>query len=266
MTTPIESVVLCEGVHDRAFWKGWLSHLGCKDARPVLPAGGFGNASDPFGTVVDKGQFAFLTPSGAFVRVRPCNGDKGVLSELKRRLTGRTTHALRRLVVGLDVDADVAQPEALDARIGALRDKVRARVQQADDAAHADADGDLVIDDGATLVSVVFWSAADEPTPELPTQQVLERLVCAALRAAYPDRAANVSAWLGSRKAAPSGTAGLAKEHAWSHMAGWYAAHDCDDFYQNVWRDPAVAAQLEARLRASGAWRVAAALASEPAP
>ena len=26
-----ESVILCEGYYDRAFWAGWLTHLGCTD-------------------------------------------------------------------------------------------------------------------------------------------------------------------------------------------------------------------------------------------
>jgi len=254
-SAPAESVVLCEGVHDRAFWKGWLSHLGCRDARPDLPAGGLGKARDPFGKAVEQGQFAFLSPTDAFVRVRPCNGDKGVLAELKKRLAYRTTEALPRLVVGLDVDADLASPEV----IGRIRGSVEKRVRQADPAATTASDGDFSVDGGATLVSVVLWSAADSETPELPARQTLERLVCAALRAAYPERAAAVAAWLSARPAPPPSTP---KEHAWSHMAGWYADKSCDEFYQAVWRDDAVARQLRARLEASGAWRVAAALAA----
>ena len=45
-------------------------------------------------------------------------------------------------------------------------------------------------------------------------------------------------------------------------MAGWYAAHNCDDFYQAVWRDPDVAKQFEVDLRGSGAWQIAEALAA----
>jgi hypothetical protein len=255
MTTPAESVVLCEGVHDRAFWKGWLSHLRCRDARPDLPAGGFGKARDPFGKIVEQGQFAFLSPAGSFVRVRPCNGDKGVLAELKKRLAYRTTEAVPRLVVGLDVDADVASPEVL----GRIRDSIERRVRQADPAATTTGDGDFSIDGGATLVSVVLWCADDIGGLELPAHQTLERLVCSALRAAYPERAAAVAAWLATRPAPPPSTP---KEHAWSHMAGWYADKNCDDFYQAVWRDDAVAHQLRARLEASGAWRIASALAA----
>jgi hypothetical protein len=50
------------------------------------------------------------------------------------------------------------------------------------------------------------------------------------------------------------------KEHAWSHMAGWYADKGCDDFYQALWRDDAVIPHLRSRLEASGAWGAVEAL------
>lgn len=259
MTDQAESVILCEGVHDRAFWKGWLSHLGCQDARPELPTGGFGKARDPFGRFVEQGQFAFLSTSGAFVRLRPCNGDKGVLAELKKRLAFRTTEALPRLVVGLDVDAAGADAAVIAERVGRIRESIEKRVRQADPAAISTSEGDLSVDGGATLVSLVLWSTEDADTPELPWQQTLERLVCSALRAAYPERAAAVAAWLASRPAPPASTP---KEHAWSFMAGWYADKNCDEFYQAVWRDEAIVRALRARLVPTGAWRIAAALAT----
>ena len=51
------------------------------------------------------------------------------------------------------------------------------------------------------------------------------------------------------------------KEHAWSHMAGWYADAGCDEFYQAVWRDGHVVTELEARLRANGSWDAMTAIA-----
>ncbi len=41
----------------------------------------------------------------------------------------------------------------------------------------------------------------------------------------------------------------------------WDADHGCTDFYTNVWRDEAVAAELEKRLHALGGWGVLKALA-----
>jgi hypothetical protein len=139
-----------------------------------------------------------------------------------------------------------------------LHQGIESRVAAADSAWNRLPDGDLSIDGGATLISTVFWSADDHAASHLPGKQTLESLVCAALCAAYPDRAVAVATWLSSRPAAPP--AGP-KEYAWSHMAGWYGSSGCDEFYQAVWRDPAVTAELEGRLRRSGSFRVVETLA-----
>ncbi|MHC4178430.1 MAG: hypothetical protein ACYSWU_13035, partial [Planctomycetota bacterium] len=118
--------------------------------------------------------------------------------------------------------------------------------------------GDIALDSGATLVSLVRWEASDAPVSGVPTQQTLERLVCAALVAAYPDRGPAVKSWLDAR---PVGPEAGPKEYGWSYMAGWYAQHGCEDFYRNLWRDERVVAELQSRLTESGAWRVAEALA-----
>lgn len=257
MSPAAESVILCEGFHDRAFWKGWLEHLGCVDARPRRGSA-LGPAVDPFGKQVAGGHFALHTPSRAFVRVRPCNGDHGVLDQITIRLKERSTQALRRLVINLDTDAESGDE---DARLTAgLLQSIEQRVNAAGSAWMRLGGGELALDAGATLVSVVLWSVDEPPAAHLPEKQTLERLVCAALCAAYPDRAGAVATWLASRPAAP---AAGPKEHAWSHMAGWYGAQGCDDFYQALWRDPAVAAELRRRLEATGAWRTIEALARE---
>src|SRR5258708_3800323 len=102
-----ESVILCEGFHDRAFWDGWLTVLGCnsdgfKPGTPGYPA------LDPWGDPVRQGQFAYRSKSGRFVRVRPCNGKSNVLQEARIRLTRRTTRQLLRLVINVDVDTSTA--------------------------------------------------------------------------------------------------------------------------------------------------------------
>jgi hypothetical protein len=49
MSAAEESVILCEGFHDRAFWAGLLERkLQCTDARPKLANGNLGTAMDPF--------------------------------------------------------------------------------------------------------------------------------------------------------------------------------------------------------------------------
>ena len=55
-----ESVIYCEGYHDRAFWAGWLTHLGCAD--PGVPSAGSSMRRpiyDPWYTKVQSGQFAY---------------------------------------------------------------------------------------------------------------------------------------------------------------------------------------------------------------
>jgi hypothetical protein len=94
----------------------------------------------------------------------------------------------------------------------------------------------------------------------VPTEQTLERLVCSALCEVYPERAEAVASWLVARPEPP--TKALAKAHAWSYMAGWYAEHGSSDFYEEVWRDTRLAQVLRRYLENSGAWRVAAMLAA----
>jgi hypothetical protein len=114
--------------------------------------------------------------------------------------------------------------------------------------------GEIQIDGGKTVVCLIRWEVADASEPALPDQQTLERLACSAVVAAYPARMAAVAAWLNSRPAPPGADP---KDHAWSYMAGWYAEHGCENFYGNLWNDPAIVAELERRLRASGAWQIA---------
>ena len=118
--------------------------------------------------------------------------------------------------------------------------------------------GEFLLDDGATLVSVIRWEAPDGILEGVPSQQTLERVVCAALVAAYPARGPAVHKWLKSRPDSPPESP---KESAWSYMAGWYAEFGCEAFYRRVWADDRVAAELKSRLVECGAWRIAEALA-----
>jgi hypothetical protein len=251
-----ESVILCEGYHDRAFWSGWLAWLGCTD--PGIQAGKTGRVPvvDPWGVEVKgRGQHAFLSPGGKFIRVIPCNGKSNVRRQARERLADRMDKNLERLVINVDSDAAVAPGEEPDAALttASLETLLREFGQPA-----VTADGDFAIDDGATLASLVAWRTPDDAMSSLPDRQTLERVACAAIVAVHPGRGGAVDQWLASRPDAPG--AGP-KEFAWSYMAGWYAERGCEGFYRAVWEDPAVAAELEGRLRKAGAWRVAEALA-----
>jgi hypothetical protein len=132
-------------------------------------------------------------------------------------------------------------------------------VAAADASSTRNADGDWILDGGATIVSLLHWQAADPATDGIPNKQTLERLVCAAIAAAYSNRSTAVAQWLVARPDAPLASV---KEFAWSYMAGWAAEQGCDTFYSKLWQDAAIAHELEQRLRATGAWRIAEALIS----
>ncbi|MFH1921347.1 MAG: hypothetical protein ABIP48_15890 [Planctomycetota bacterium] len=258
-----ESVILCEGYHDRAFWGGLLEHLGCTD--PGKRPGKTGRASvlDPWGDPVVRGHFGYRSKSDRFVRIFHCGGKRNVLREAQNRLREEGNRVRQRASLGrlarlvITVDPDV-NADGSGVETGFRQQDLRSLVSEFDSSATENTEGDILLFGGATAVSLVRWEASDPPGPGLPNQQTLERLVCAAVLAAYPDRGAAVQSWLDSR---PKGPEAGPKEFAWSHMAGWYAEHACEAFYRAVWNDAQVAGELETRLRQSGAWRVAEALA-----
>jgi hypothetical protein len=254
-----ESVILCEGYHDRAFWKGWLEYLGCTD--PGIPPGGrTGRVPiiDPWNDEVKGGgQYAYHSKSSAFVRIRPCDGKSRILREARNRLNLRATKALLRLVI--NIDADLTASGANAAPTGLQLTDVVQFARTFYPSASINPDGEIDLDGGATKISLVRWEVLDPPTPGLPDRQTLERLVSAAQAAAYPARAASVQQWLDARPAPPAADP---KEHAWSYMVGWHAEHGCEAFYSNQWHDHRVVAELESRLRSSRAWQIAERLAN----
>ncbi len=68
-----ESVVLCEGPHDRAFWAGWLTYLGCSDEGFRPGTLGYPRP-DPWGDEVRGGEFGYHSRSHSFLRVVFCGG------------------------------------------------------------------------------------------------------------------------------------------------------------------------------------------------
>jgi hypothetical protein len=252
-----ESVVFCEGYHDRAFWAGWLGHLRCVDPGSPPPGRtGRIDVYDPWQTKVSRGQYAFQSRSGRFIRVVPCGGKSKIIPLLRTRLRERITKALTQAVINIDLDVTASGARA--GPWGLQRHDVEREVRSFDPAAAVNADGDIELDGGATKVSLVRWEVNDPPAPGLPDPQTLERLVSAALVAAYPARAASVQDWLNAR---PDPPAADPKEHAWSYTAGWYAEHGCEAFYSNLWNDLRIGGELQTRLQSSGAWQIALALA-----
>lgn len=262
-----ESLILCEGYHDRAFWAGWLLRLGCVDPGLDSTRGGRQKVVDPWGKAVTGGDFGYRTKRDGFVRVRPCGGKDRLFDRARSRLDqerqraqqDKTQIQLARLVLTVDPDAPA---DGASSKTGFRQQDLGSWVCPFDEKARQDGSGDWLLFDGEVVVSLVRWTANDASGEGLPEQQTLERLVCAALVAAFPKRGPSVQNWLDSRPDAPD--AGP-KEFAWSHMAGWYAEHGCQEFYSYLWTaergDGRVRAELEKRLRDCGAWRIAEALA-----
>lgn len=243
-----ESVVLCEGYLDRAFWAGWLEHLGCPKPKPGAVV------RDPNKKRVAKGQFGYYSDSDRFIRIVPCHGDSAkILPQIRRRLDGRHIDPIARLVTCTDPDTSPDSGAETGLRVEDLLREVRAFDQEASE----NSVGDIELDGGKTVVSLVRWETGEGEADGIPAQQCLERLVCAAIVTVYPERGAAVHEWLASR---PDPSNSDPKAHAWSYMAGWKASLGCEAFYHTLWDDPRLAKELASRLTSLGAWRIAAAL------
>jgi hypothetical protein len=246
-----ESVVLCEGFDDRAFWAGWLlKKLNCQKWKPERN----GDLIDPWGKPINRGVYGYSSPSGRLIRVIPMQGKGDLAAITNRLLVESATRPLVRLVMNRDADLDVT----IEATGLTTIRSYEASIVPKDTTAALVSEYEIKLDPGGTVVALMMWQAADGPIPGVPSKQTLERLVCCSLAAAFPKRAGCVSKWLNSRNL--SLDAGP-KEHAWSYMAGWYADSGCDRFYQSLWEDKVVAKEMESRLRSSGAWAIAESLA-----
>jgi len=210
------------------------------------------------GSVVAGGEYAFASPAGEFIRVKPCHGASLVLEAARARLKNRGQKLLANLVINYDADefADRQNPTAGDA----IHIRVFAMLREFDPAAAALDATRFQIDSGATEAHVAKWSATDGPGPGLPHQQSLERLICAAVLEAYPSRGIPVDAWLKSR---PEPPAAHPKEHLFSFLAGWYAdAGSYEGLIERLWADAVVSTAILRRLDASGVLAVAKRIAT----
>lgn len=251
MTPAPESVIICEGFHDRAFLRSWLASRGCeslvnkpyRDGKPIRGAG----------------QYAFRTPNGGWLRVVPVNGDANIALEADTYVEKSKTSPTSRIVLVYDEDAP-------DEEVGSDRRRASFR-------SWAERRGALVVSDAedlelaggitSTRLSLIVWRAPDPPSALLPPRQTLERLVCAALADIYPARLKAVTAWLASRPDPPAGER-MHKTHAASHMAGWWSDRGYEGVFDVVWEDERVRGALVKRLEEVGAARVIDALLTSP--
>jgi hypothetical protein len=251
MSREAESILLCEGYHDRAFLDGWLRSRECKSwkDKPYPP-----NNDNKLG----GGQFAFQTPKQRWVRVVPVEGEGNLLRKANVFLQEAKTRPISRIVLVWDVDRPVQGGE--ESRRQSFE---RWAIERGAEAASS-SDFHLPPDLGDTTLALLLWHLGDpsvaEPTdpalPDLPPQQTLERLVCAAIRDTDPDRCRDVVRWLCTRSSPPKEEK-RHKTHVAFHMAGWFSDWGYEGFFKALWDDyPAVRPALEARLSAIGATRV----------
>lgn len=159
-----------------------------------------------------------------FLEIIPAGGKEDAIRSACRTLKNSLTDAAppARVVVVCDLD-----DEELDACLQRLEMRLLAsrpssvRIQTA----------------------AIIWHAAGDFGPGVPGEQTLERLVCGALSHAHRDRGHAVQEWLAATSGAP-----VPKSYSWSHLAGWYAQHGCEDFYRQVWREEPVREELQALL------------------
>lgn len=251
MTAPF-SVILCEGFHDRSFLAGALLHrLGWSD--PGLGAGGRRVAQrDRWGTVTGGGKFGFRHPSGAELRLIPCQGDRKIAPVAVDILRERATRSFDRLILNCDGDMGGDAGDYLPRICQSFADLLR----KSDAEIKEHAPGWWTLDDGAE-VRVLVWHASDRSRRGVPEQQCLERVLCAAAAEVWPERVDRLGAWLDERPEpmvdlSIPGT--IPKSHAWTLMGGWFAERGCDDFFKAMWQHPAMADALQQKLEAGGAW------------
>jgi hypothetical protein len=132
----------------------------------------------------------------------PCGGKNNILPAARIRLIKRNTEAVARLALNVDSDtnADGSPSVQTPLHIQAVTDLLRQC-----DGGLTQSDDSFLLDGGATRIDLIRWLANDPPSRGLPNQQTLERLVCAALSAAYPERGECVQdGWILERTRLPS--------------------------------------------------------------
>lgn len=207
---------------------------------------------------LEKGEHVFETAAGDWIFVRPCNNARDLWKSL-RLLAEKDLDPPAGIVVNVDSDrhAGEGDPEA------GARERLSQAIQESEGQRPA---GERPYRIGRTRVELVVWHCEDAAgTMGVPDKQTLERLVCAAIAEASAG-SENSQGWAASVRdflaQEPRGGQGH-KNHALAYCAKWFVP-EREDLFRAVWSResfPAVAAALESRLRATGGWKAAEALA-----
>ena len=226
--------VLCEGYHDRAFWKGLLLHHGYEECRKLD------------GKKIAGGVYGYRFKDKHSLKVIPCGGKPEIRKKAIIRLRQLDIDPLDHLLINLDPDSeDYSDKPCRDMVKGLLNDSSRK---------YKEKNGHFLLENRGdmTTISLVVWGTRASGGRYLPGQQTLERLVCSAVLTNYPERGPAVGQFL---KAEPHGGKVGPKQFAWSYMAKWAGDRGCEDFFNSVWEDPKLAHTLENLLKETGAWQ-----------
>lgn len=250
-----ESVIVCEGYHDRAFLNGLLLWRGCEALKDKPYRDGK--------KVKGKGQYAFRTPRGGWLRLVPSHGDSRLLESSETFIREGKTHPLARLLIVRDDDNLAVARDGGEATHDAQRAALESWARSLG-ARRLDGTEDFELGGGVcpTRISFMIWRSPDPDALHLPAKQTLERLVCAAIAEAHGPRCKAVEAWLASRPDPPPDEL-LHKSHAASHMAGWFSDRGYEGLFGAVWDDDGIRDALLKRLRETGADGVIDALLDE---
>ncbi len=261
-----EHYILCEGFHDRAFWYGWLLENGWKGDRKRTDERSVKFEHD--------GGYPCLSPENHLITyILPCKGWNNILrsfgirykaiqGEMNAAQEKREPLGRYKFILNVDddtpikpVDEDAEETTPVETFSYTLHiDLVRSKMKSLDPNTIED-DDCFYLADRHCEVRIVRWQVDTPDNSGLPAKQTLERMDCAAIRTAYPQRTETVNRWLSSRSEEdrPKETP---KEHAWSYMAGGDPEHGCDDFYRRVWSDEKIRKELEDILRDNGSWGI----------
>lgn len=207
----LEIIVLCEGYQDRAFIAGLAEQMGWP--WPRRNAASQVDARDLDGRLVrGSGKFYFLQETAEFRRgllLQPCAAEmtggqvaqqvEGALLSHLRDIASGTMVARRRCMFWC-VDADTRAGEPVEARAKSERSRLLNLIQREGIYASLAPDGRIWLDGTTACALPLVWHTDDRSGMKgVPDKQTLERLVCAAMAAAYQDRAAHVQDWLDNR-------------------------------------------------------------------
>jgi hypothetical protein len=223
-------VVLCEGDTDRYFLGGWLRRSGWK---PIHDKGrGVRAIVDGKGVPDGVHVFGCERLPRDLVEVHKVNGGG---TQFPRNLaTTLRRPEVTRLLVAHDPDSTVDMQPTLrmPGWLGSIKNAPQV---------------------SAAEPTELAWSVLrnqDEDESQLPSTHCLERVVCVALRDAYPERWTSLESWLA---AAPVGESS-GKHFVHSHAGKWARSDRFgNQAYAALWDDERIAAALEAVLAESGA-------------